>query len=381
MNVEDLIIALVCSRIPLNDWDSKMMHSFYDQISRGNGFTEKQSTVALKTLNRHSASLGNTMGKDLTSFLSQPVFRLPIRKITNDKKLTVVADPMFGKVIKAVFPYNDKTVEKIRQNRDSTGHAQWDKEEKCWTFSLSEYNIQFLMNLDTFDYDETFQDYVDQVKKIQAEMESHVPILCVQDNKPVFKNCHQQIKNLETVDLLEAVFEARKSGVTFWDETISDFLESDQVDKLTNDFLKSNPGEKFSINSEKYELSALGTIVNHLFPVLVVIPGGREFQELEKSHKFFEELGVANDDMSVMFRLPTETHAQFNTFVRDVGLNSPITETTKVVFISGKLPKPVIKSRIKFHCMLNLGYSNVHYTIRDFTAKHENLIYYSREKY
>jgi len=83
--------------------------------------------------------------------------------------------------------------------------------------------------------------------------------------------------------------------------------------------------------------------------------------------------------MSVMFRLPAETGKNFNDFVKNNQLNNPITDKTKIVFISSKLPKPVIKSKVKFNCVINLGLGGVHYTIKNFTENHENLINFSEK--
>jgi hypothetical protein len=93
-----------------------------------------------------------------------------------------------------------------------------------------------------------------------------------------------------------------------------------------------------------------------------------------------KQIGMQDHEMSVMFRLPSNTHEIFNNFVKNNNLNNPLTEDTKVVFVSSKLPKPVLKSKIKFHCVLNMGFSNVHYTMKDFVGKHENLVFYSGKK-
>jgi hypothetical protein len=100
MNIEDLIISLTLSRIPLNAWDEKLVYSFYDQISRGSGFTEKQSMLAVKTLNRHYVQLSAFLQKDVSPFITKPSFRLPIRQINTTKQLSVVVNSQFGKVVK-----------------------------------------------------------------------------------------------------------------------------------------------------------------------------------------------------------------------------------------------------------------------------------------
>lgn len=380
MNIEDLITELIYGRIALNSWDDSLVHSFHIQTVSGNGLTEKQSVHAIRIVRKHESALSVFLNKDISSYVQNPKFRLPIRKISSEKKLTIVEHQDHGKVIKAVFPYNEKTVGDIRKSKDTIGQAVWNKEEKCWFFSINEQSIQFLTNLDTFEMDETFQKYVDQINSIHSNIEKYVPMLIIEDLAPKLKNCDKNMPDLISKDLFSSIFEARKKGVYTWDETINNFVDSDEVDSLTRTFLKSDPGEKFGINSEIYKISDLAPIISHLFPLMVVIPGSNELDTMTLSYEFFKELGITNKEMSVLFRLPSNTHENFNNFVKLNELNSPITETTKIIFVSGKIPKPIFKSGIKFHSILNLGYNNVHYTLRDFIKNHENTIVYSREK-
>jgi len=380
MNIEDLMIALIYSNIKKNDWDTKLGYSFYDQISRGSGFTEKQSNLAIKILSRHHMALSVALNKNIAPFLENPVFRLPIRKISESKQLSVVEHSQHGRVIKAIFPYNEKTVENIRKNRDSIGSAVWDKEEKCWFFALNEESIKFLRDLDNFGTDEMFQNYVSQIKSIEDELENHIPMLVIEDGMPKLKNCASSVPILETTDILTSIFEARKRGIFTWDDTISNFLDSDEVDPLTRDFLKADPSKETGLDKDLHQISEFSAIVKHLLPILVVIPGGNELETMKISCEFLTNLGIANDEMSVLFRLPSTTHENFNNFVKFNELNSPISEKTKVVFVSSKMPKPVLKSKIKFHSSLNLGYSNVHYTMRNFLKNQENSLIYTKEK-
>lgn len=382
MVIEDLIISLVYSRTNLNQWDQKLVTSFYDQISRGAGFTEKQSQLAIKTLNRYLPALSVALKTDLTPFLTNPKFRLPIRQINNSKKIVITDHPMYGKAIKAIFPYNENIIKEIRGIKDESP-AHWDKDEKCWFFSLNESSLLFLIEMsekENFEIDEHFQNLFQQVKNIKENFEKYVPMLVIEEKIPKFKNCHEELPKLQTTDLLEAVFEARKRGIFTWDETISNFLDSDEVLPVTRDFLKSETSSKFQIDCEIHNLSVISDIIKFMSPTLVIIPGGNELETLEFSYNFFKSIGIENSAMSVMFRLPSETHEIFNNFVKSNELNSPITEDTKIVFVSSKLPKPVLKSKIKFHSILNLGYNNVHYSMRDFVGNHENLIFYSKTK-
>lgn len=380
MNIEDLIIDLIYGNISLNSWDESLVHTFYNQIVSGTGLTEKQSVHAIRIVRRHESSLSAFLKKNISTYIQNPKFRLPIRKISNEKRLTIVEHRDYGKVIKAVFPYNEKMVGDIRKRKDAVGQALWNKEEKCWFFSINEQSIQFLTNLDTFDIDETLQEYITQINNIHSSIEKYVPMLIIEDLTPKLKNCDKNMPDLISNDLISAIFEARKKGVYIWDETINNFIDSDEVDALTRSFLKTDPSEKFGINSEIYKIFDLEPIITQLFPLMVVIPGGNELDTITLSYNFFKKIGIANNEMSVLFRLPSNTHENFNNFVKLNELNSPIDRATKIIFVSGKIPKPIFKSGIKFHGILNLGYNSVHYTLRDFIKNHENTIVYSKEK-
>ena len=85
--------------------------------------------------------------------------------------------------------------------------------------------------------------------------------------------------------------------------------------------------------------------------------------------------------------LETDTHIQhaenggeFNSFVKSNHLNNPISEKTRFVFVSQKMPKPVITSKAYFNCVISMGLHNMHYTIRDFTKNCPNLIYYCEQR-
>jgi hypothetical protein len=383
MNIEDLIISLVYSRITLNSWDEKLTHSFYDQLTRGLGFTEKQSSLAIKMLTRHTAALSVYVKTDISEFVKNPTFRIPIRRINNVRSLSVVTHSQIGRAIKAVFPYNEDIIKQIRLAKDDVGVSFWDKDEKAWFFALNESSLQFLMELscaEKFETDEYITNFFQQVQDVKENFEKFVPMLVIEEKLPKIKNCSASMPELITTDILESIFEARKRGIFTWDETVSNFLDSDEVDPITREFLKSDTSQNLQIDCNIHDISVIKHIIEFMSPTLVIVPGGNEFETLKNSYDFFKSLNIENTQMSVMFRLPSETHENFNIFIKQHELNSPICEKTKVVFISGKMPKPVLQSKIKFHSVLNLGYSNVHYSMREIVGSHENVVSYSKVK-
>jgi hypothetical protein len=382
LTVEDLIIKLAFASAKINSWDQQLVNSFADQIGRGSGFTEKQGNLALKILKRHSAILSTLYLADISNFITNPTYKYPLRQLNNTRKISIIKKEPFGSVIKVEFPYSDDYVNKIRSKKNELGHAVWDKEEKSWIFSLCEANLVFLVEFikdEKFQCDEQFEKYQSHLTDIIKNMEKYVPMLVLDEKTPKFVNISRYVPALETNDILTAVFEARKNGIFTWDENISNFLESDNVPDVVRNFLKTDPSEKFHVEPKNTPMLELDWVIKYLGPSIFVIPGGSELEKLEQSYNFLKSVGIDNDQMSVMFRLPSDINKKFNDFVKTNNLNSPITEKTKIVFISSKLPKPLLKSKVNFNSIINLGFGGVHYSIKNYVENHCNTIYFSEK--
>jgi len=384
MNIEDLITLLAFTpKVNLNNWDRQMVYSFSDQIGRGNGFTEKQAGVAVRILKRHAATLTNLIKQDAGKFLENPVYKFPFRKLNSLKLISIIDDPIYSRAIKLEFPYNEELVKSIRKHRDDFAHAAWDPEKKAWIFALTEGAVHFLSELlrtDEFSCDEEFQNYVDQQTVVCDHMDQFVPMLALDREKPVFLNISKNMPDLQSTEILPAVFEARRRGIFTWSEEITAYLNLLDLNENVKKFLQTEANDDLHINCEKTPISCLSDIVTHMSPCLFVIPGGSEFAKLTQAYEFLQTQGIPNESMSVMFRLDSKIDEKFNIFVKENKLNSPITENTKIVFISSKLPKPVLKSNIKFNAVINMGFGGVHYSIREYVGNHENLIYYTEKK-
>ena len=379
MYIEDLILKLNSS-VKVNSYDQSIVNSFATQLFGGRGFTEKQSTLAIKILKKYQKNLELAVKSSVSQYLDNPQFRFLIRTNAKPIKRVYIDDYLqWGRCIKVEFPYSEDKVAQIRKHRDSTGLAAWDSESKSWNFSLNESNIQFIQNLtneEAFDYDEEFKKYLDQISEIVKDMENHIPMLVLEDGKAKFKNVSQYLPKIEDESVLSSVFLARKSGIYTWDEDINNILDQADLHPLIKDFINNNYEGIFEIDSTVESIDCLKDIALHMSPCLFVIPGGSELDKTKMIYNFLVEQGYSSDEISVMFRLPSSDGKNFNDFVKNCGLNNPITENTKFVFVSIKLPKPVLKSKMKFNSVVSLGRSNVHYTIREFFKNRENLIYY-----
>ena len=118
-------------------------------------------------------------------------------------------------------------------------------------------------------------------------------------------------------------------------------------------------------------------LLNYGGPAMVIVPGGSELEVVKQWSDFAHSLEISNEQMSVMFRLPNE-QAEFNKYVKTAELNNPVDEKTRLVFVSTKITKPLIKAGIRFNTVINLGYYNyMHFSMSTVVDNARNLVYYS----
>jgi hypothetical protein len=368
----------------LQTYDYRIIESFNKQLYLSYGLTEKQGSLAIKIIKKYHKSLSSYTGHDILKFISNPVFKYSFRQPANIKKISITDikhDGIVGKVIKVEFPYSEKYVELIRNKKPTLGVAVWNKQEKAWFFSLCEQNIKFLnylVAIENFQADEEFHHYSNQLIKVVEELDRYVPMLVMENGSIRYRNVLKNVPQIKSTEILPALFEARRRGITTWDEEIGKFIENYE-NTVTSDFLLQDINESFYLDPKKYDISRLEDIVLNLLPCIFVIPGGSEFEKFKLAYDFVKKCKIPEKSISVLFRLSNDKGKNFNDYVRNCGLNNPLNENTKIVFVSGKIPKTLIKSKIHFNCIVNMGFDNPHYTSRYLVEKHQNLIYYSEK--
>jgi hypothetical protein len=381
ITIEHIIDALLKSGISLTEWDKRIAASFKFQLDNKLGLTEKQNALILKIIKKHEKNLSNFLNVDIKNCLENPVYITPIKK-QNSPEVRVIKDDVKKELISVKFPYNLTLINKFKE--DCKGcKFQWDHENKSWIFQMNENNIKVLtdfvnnqyseFNLN-FEIDEKFKKYSLQISDIINNLENYAPMLVLDNGIPKLKNVDKYVPQLTTTDILESLFQSRRRGISAWDIDIEKFLENNHFNSVTRLFLNSDPGKIINIDRSHFELSDLTDIVKFMGPCLVNLPGGREHETLVKFYEFFKTLGIDETQMSVMFRLPTESNTEFNNFVKTTKLNLPIHSETKIAFISCKLPKTVLKSKIKFNSIITYKLQS-HYTLQNFIRNFENVIF------
>ena len=373
MYIED-IISTYALRIKLNPFDSNLIMSFFDQLTKGNGFTEKQSVIAVKILKRYTQQITLLGGSGVNLWLDDPKYKFGIRTLTTVKHISVLKDE---NKIKVKFPYNDALLAEIKKEKSKFISAEWSMEEKSWIFSLEDQAIAFLaswVNDKDFTSDEVFADYAAQVNAITSDFEKHIPMLSLQGKTAKIINAHPSIPQPTSNDVITSLFEARRAGVTVWDQSVDEALNSSSANEITKKFIKSEILEPLSINLEENSIMELVPLIQNMSPCIITVPGGNELSKTKVALELLREAGFENSEISVLFRLPNDTNQDFNNFIKEEKLNSPLSENTKVVFLSGKVPKPLFESKLKFNCVLNFNFYNVHYTLANFVKNQHNVI-------
>lgn len=383
ITVEDLIIKLSTSpNIRLQSIDSNITQSLTAQLWKGNSLTEKQGALSLKIIKKYQKSLSVATGMDISQFISSPIYKYPFRQTHTVKKISIfsgVSDSIVGKIIKVEFPYNESYINYIKENKNSIDLAFWSKDERAWLFNLSEKNVNFLKKLMTqenFECDEEFLKVSQHQETIINNIDKNLPMLCVENGVPYYKNATQYLPALSSTEILPAIFEARTQGIKAWDDNVQNYIDSLENTVLKN-FLSSEPGTKFELISKNNPIHSLKEIVLNLRPCIFVIPGGKEMEYLKSTYDFLSSIGIDRKNISVLFRMSSSVGKQFNDFVKSQELNNPLNENTEIVIIDGKVPKTLIKSKIYFNSVINLGYANAHYSCRYLINAHQNLIYFT----
>lgn len=395
MYIEDLIHFatgsgpyLFKSNISISDSkDYEILSSMGDQLLYNNNqLTEKQGQLALKILNKYRNEI-RTHIPTLDADLDNPKWKNLFRVLPKHKKISIgihdqPAKFFNGKCILVEFPYDDNIVHTFRTHNSEIHELHkggWDANLKQWVFALSEKNIEWLGDTllsKEFQADDAFLNLYQEIKDVIPNVESYIPMITETDNGYTLVNTHRSVPKIETDNLVEALFLAREYGITTWDDKIDSRIKS-QLHPVTKTILSVSNKKHPWVDSNVHSVDVFQDLIQYGGPALVIIPGGSELEMVTVWTEFALRMGIEPEHMSVMFRLPNE-QAGFNQFVKIAKLNNPVDENTRLVFVSTKITKPLIKAGIKFNTVINLGYYNyMHFTMSTVVDNARNLVYYS----
>jgi hypothetical protein len=374
--------------INIYQMDRSVVSSLSTQIIMGNGFTEKQSILAVRLAKKYAKALSIALKVDVNNLIQNPQFKIPIRVLNTAR--TVVIRKQLGsnkKLISVAFPYDEGLITLIRsykkllsQNANLGNSVNWNADNRTWDFDLREEHVDWInTNIlnSSFLADEVFLGIADQIEEVKNSLEKYIPMVVFENNQFVYKNVPNTVPQPTTFDLVNVLLDARKYGITTWGEDIDIALSQLNLSSALYKFLTWSTITTLPLEKEKITIEEIADIVKFSLPCLVIIPGGSELKHIDYCYKLFERLGISTDEMSTLFRLDGGAGKEFNKFVKDNKLNNILTNDSKIVFISGKVPKPLIEAKINFSSVLNLGIQGVHYTLSSYLKNHHFVINYT----
>jgi len=344
-------------------------------------WTEKQARLALVILKRYLTKF-QAHGMDIKTLLDKPMYEDEFRVISFDKSIEKFIDDDEREKIEVKFPYNKKIISLIRLLKDKRGlpggYALYDGEAKKWTFLQSDVTTYYLTLIAVrYDFkfiDETLLDDFETVKQeIQGYREPTARLIAGEillDNAPV-------------------------SLQEYWEENLKHKSAIEQVDSLKNFNIKTNGisvlakttvGYKVAHNNyhklwidsdtfNKHEV-VKGLLELNCFPLMMPVSGEMDSQEEVKEFwewmNAFKSQGIdiltecswgfdvkepvymkdaENEYNQRQLMINNNTSREFFENLFELHQMSKqfkfINKKTKVIFVRNRIPRAMIKSKIK----------------------------------
>ena len=347
-------------------------------------WTEKQGKLAVIILKRYLTKF-QKFGLDIKDLLDNPKYSEPFRVIDFVKSIEKYIDEEEVPRIDIKFPYNKKLVSLIRCLKDKRlsglGMTGYDGETKIWEFKQTDVTTYYL-TLIAIRYDFKF---VDQTLLDDYEE--------VKNEKIKFKNPNAKLIGGEIV--LENISDSLQE---WWDNNLKNKKQLLQIDVLknlelsTNGFnfsadtelgkkIAHNKGHHLWIDSNEYKKEEVvaGLMELDCFPILMPVAG--ELHDVKDSDEHwewlhtFERHGIdilKQCSFGFEYKQPTRrehSHDEYNETILNNNIPKDkfdemfelhqmskqfkyIDKTTKVIFVRNRIPRTLVRSKIKPRCAL-----------------------------
>ena len=348
-------------------------------------WTEKQARLALVILKRYLTKF-QAYGMDIKKLLDDPVYDNPFRVINFEKVIEKYTDEDGVSKIELRFPYHKKIISLIRILKDQrnlpAGYYQYDGESKKWTFLQTDVTTYYLTLIAVrYDFkfvDESLLDDYDQIKKeiinyrqpTAKLIAGEIVLGNVSDSLQEYWNKNlRDKKQLVQVDSLKN-FEINTNGIHVPAETTLGYKIAHNNNHML--WIDKNTYSKNEVVKALVELD--------IFPLLVPVNGDVNTEEEVK--EFWEWLKVLEahgvdilNQCSWGFDLKEPIYKkdidQFNERTYLIDSHKPkeffenlyelhqmskqfkyINEETKILFVRNRIPRALIKSKIKIKASL-----------------------------
>ena len=343
-------------------------------------WTEKQARLALVLLKRYLTKF-QAHGMDIKPLLDKPVYEDEFRVINFDKSIEKYIDEDGLSKIELRFPYNKKIISLVRHLKDRrglpAGFCQYDGEIKKWTFLQTDVTSYYLTLIAVrYDFkfvDETLLDDYDKIKKEKIKhrqptarlVAGEIVLDSASDSLTEYWNSN--IKNRKLLSQVDSLknFCIETNGITV------------PADTLVGDKIAHNNNHMLWIDSKTFTKNEVvkGLIELDCFPMLMPVSGDIHMEEDVKNtwewlnafknygidilndcswgfnvkepiyKKDIDELDdskwlVDNYKPKEFFENLYELHQMSKQF-------KLISDNTKIIFVRNRIPRALIKSKVK----------------------------------
>ena len=342
-------------------------------------WTEKQAKLAVMILKRYLTKF-QTNKIDIKQLLDNPVYDEDFRVISFDKSIRKYSNDEGIDCIEMRFPYNKKIIQLIRclkDKKDLPGlYATYDGESKKWTFLQTDVTTYYLTLVAVrYDFEFLTPSLLDDYDKVKSEIIGHV----------------QPTAKLEGSEIV--ISHAPESMKEYWDNHVKSKPLLQQVDMLKNLGLstsgiqveaKSKLAEKIAhheyhklwIDSHTYSKSQVIQSLIELDAFPLIMPCHSDVHETQEVTEFWEWLNVFKaNGIDIMTECSWGFDLREPVYDKDQDYNPKqmklsnqiskesfenvyelyqmskqfkfVDDKTKVLFVRNRIPRALIKSKVK----------------------------------
>ncbi len=344
-------------------------------------WTEKQARLALVILKRYLTKF-QANGMDIKKLLDKPKYDDEFRVISFDKLIEKYVDEDNVTKIEMRFPYNKKVIQLIRcmkDRRDLPGmYAVYDGEKKKWTFLHTDVTAYYLTLIAVrYDFKFTDDSLLNDYEQIKKEIAGH--------RKPTASLIAGEI----------VLRDAAESLQDYWQQNMKNKSALEQVDSLKNFYISTthidvpaqtmigkkiahNNYHKLWIDSKAFNKKEVvkGLIELNCFPLIMPVSGDIHMEDDVKN--FWEWMNAFKDNgidilnecswgfdvKEPIYKKDIDRHNSDRTYLLDNQKSEEFFENlyelhqmskqfklinneTKIIFVRNRIPRALIKSKIK----------------------------------
>lgn len=378
--------------------DRPVISSIAKQVTRGTGLTERQhDLVKSKLLGVHYVTQFYRQGVTPHEYeKALATTDLPLREIDRTMSIELInsiadedisqflaqryEDRLNSPWVKVTFPFSKRIITLLDSVKEHTQEVIHSSGSNSQYFKFNERIVFMLLKIfegEGIEVDNELTEYLKKLETITKNKTAYLPYA----KEGVVENLHPEAQSILESKLgkpsVENFFQYKDRSVLFdiryFDEELLE-QSTERCSSLTKRLIKRESVQVLTSPAD-YTIEEIVESLIELkrFPVMCIVTNPDSVRAVYKILKHC----TSNNEVSVLFRMDNVVDPDFNKFVKDNELNSPVTDHTKVVFVSkDKLPKPLVKSGWYPEAILRVGSTRVQTKIDQWTTDCDLVVHY-----